>query len=270
MHWIDLNLDRNEASDMLPVTDEDVLAAHGWDRAYWILRDEDQLDDAVGIIGHPAGAPLHEGWEHHDVLTDCGPDARKTDDTEAAAAHDGWAYALGSHFGGKQGPLQKERQWIARWHEDALPGAIGDATLPIAVVRDKFRLHRLINDALAPHADVLVPVHAALTDAFVAPARRKGEKKDKSWAARLHDGDHPFNIEGAAFRPDGNLLVGLRFPVQRAGAPRCSSSSPACRRCSPRAPGRPSRACGCSAAPGRRSGGRASGPWPPAATTSST
>jgi hypothetical protein len=217
--WIDLDLERNEASDMLPVNDRDVLAAHGWDRAYWILLDEDQLDDAVGIIGHTAGAELHEGWEHHAVPTDCGPDPRKTDDTEAAATHDGWVYALGSHFGSKQGPLQKERHWIARWHEDALPGAIGDATLPIAVIRDKFRLHRLVNDALAAHADALVPVDDALTDAFVTPARAKGEKKDKAWATRLRDGDHPLNIEGAAFRADGNLLVGLRFPVQRSGAP---------------------------------------------------
>jgi hypothetical protein len=219
VHWIDLNLDRNEASDMLPVTDQDVLHAHGWDRAYWILLDEDQLDDAVGIVGHPAGAELHEGWEHHSVPTDCGPDAHKTDDSEAAATYDGWVYALGSHFGGKQGPLQIGRHWIARWHEDALPGVIADATLPISVVRNKFRLHRLINDALAAHADALVPVHDALTDAFVTPARVKGEKKGKAWASRVRDGDYPLNIEGAAFRRNGNLLVGLRFPVGRAGGP---------------------------------------------------
>jgi hypothetical protein len=33
------------------------------------------------------------------------------------------------------------------------------------------------------------------------------------------EGDYPNNIEGTAFRPDGTLLLGLRFPTTADGRP---------------------------------------------------
>lgn len=222
LRFTDLHLDRNEASDLLPVTDPTVLDAHGWDLAYWVFLDEDQLDDAIGLLGHTRGAELDDGWEHRAVATDCGRDAGKTDDSEASAAYGGHVYVVGSHYGGKRGPLQPARHWIARFRADALAtygGASDVGPIDVHVVRDKLRLHRMVNDALAPLAEELAPVHEEMTEAFIRACRDKGEKKGKKWATRLKDGDHAFNIEGAAFRPGGTLLLGLRFPVQLTGAP---------------------------------------------------
>ena len=36
---IDLDLHPNEASDLLPVENERILGAHGWDRAFWTVLD---------------------------------------------------------------------------------------------------------------------------------------------------------------------------------------------------------------------------------------
>ncbi|WP_354702390.1 hypothetical protein [Paraconexibacter sp. AEG42_29] len=222
LRFTDLELERNEASDLYPVTDATVLDAHGWDLAYWVFLDEDQLDDAIVLLGHTRGAELDDGWEHRPVATDCGDAANRTDDSEASAAFDGQVYVIGSHFGAKRGPLQPARHWFARFPEDALAqyGGRSDAgPIDVHVIRDKLRIHRLVNDALAPLADHLAPVEDRMSEAFIGAARARGEAKGKKWAARLHDGDHAFNIEGAAFRPNGNLLLGLRFPVQLNGAP---------------------------------------------------
>jgi hypothetical protein len=35
----------------------------------------------------------------------------------------------------------------------------------------------------------------------------------------VHGDDVPINVEGAAFRPDGSLLLGLRYPVAASGRP---------------------------------------------------
>lgn len=220
MRWIDLKLDRNEASDLLRLESPAVLEAHGWDLAYYVFLDEDHLDDAVGILGHRRGEEIDAGWEHVPVATDCGRDSGKTDDSEASARHDGYVYVVGSHYGKKAGPLQPARHWIARFEEDRLRGHLDDLKLEIDVQRNKLRLHRAINDALAgaEHLD-LVANDDRMQDAFVAQARSDGRKDDKKWAKRLEAGDYAMNVEGAAFRPNGHLLLGLRFPVSATGDP---------------------------------------------------
>lgn len=220
MRWIDLHLDRNEASDLLTVESQAVLDAHGWDLAYYIFLDEDHLDDAVGVLGHRADAPLDDAWEHVAIATDCGKESGRTDDSEAAARHDGCVYVVGSHYGKKAGPLQPARHWIARFDEEALTGHLDTLELPIHVRRTKMRLHRAVNDALAdaPHLEV-IPNDDRMFDAFIQAARARGDRTGKAWARRLLDGDYAMNIEGAAFRPNGHLLLGLRFPVSATGAP---------------------------------------------------
>jgi hypothetical protein len=215
--FVDLVLERNEASDIAPVTSPAVLDAHGWDVAYFVFLDEGHLDEAVAVLGHPAGRPLGEGWEHHPLVVDCGADAGKTDDAEASASYDGFTYVVASHYGKKAGPLQVTRQWMARFRQDDLAGRVDDYSVSVDVMRGRFRLHRLVNDALS--GVELIADDGRMAEAFIAAARAAGEKKGKNWTRRLKDGDRAFNVEAAAFRADGNLLLGLRFPVTASGAP---------------------------------------------------
>ena len=41
----------------------------------------------------------------------------------------------------------------------------------------------------------------------------------KGWAGLVREDDYPINIEGAAFRENGTLLLGLRFPTTAEGRP---------------------------------------------------
>jgi hypothetical protein len=52
LHRLELNLNPNEASGLLAVEDEALLAAHGWELAFWAVLDEGEIEDCVAIIGH--------------------------------------------------------------------------------------------------------------------------------------------------------------------------------------------------------------------------
>ncbi len=54
----------------------------------------------------------------------------------------------------------------------------------------------------------------AAYEAFVTQSR-----EEEKLANLVHEGDFTVNIEGAAFREDGSLLVGLRYPVEVEGRP---------------------------------------------------
>lgn len=219
MESIDLELESNEASDLAPCTSQEVLKANDWDLAYFIFLDEGHLDDAVGLLGHQKGRKLTDGWEHRPIQIDTGDDAGKTDDSEASASHGGYTYVIASHYGKKGGPLQITRQWMARFCQDDVVSAGENGGVPMQVMRDKFKLHRVINDALAASDVELIRPSKKMHKAFIERARKIGDKKGKKWAKRLKKGDYAFNIEAASFRPNGNLLVGLRFPVTATGAP---------------------------------------------------
>jgi len=78
-------------------------------------------------------------------------------------------------------------------------------------------LHRAINDALA---DVeLVPVGPLGQQAYVDATIERGLAKAKSWSGTIHPADHPVNIEAAEFLANGNLVLGLRYPVTADGHP---------------------------------------------------
>lgn len=219
MRSIDLDLHPNEASDLLPLTCAAVLEAHRWDHAYYTVLDEGTVENSIAVIGHRAGADLDDGWENHILTCDSGQHTGKTEDGEAAAAHDGHAYFIGSHYGKKGGPLHPIRAWIARLDETQLTGELEGCQPRLEVLRDKFDMHRKVNDALAASDLELIALDDDYEAAFITAARERGEKKNKKWASRLRAGDFPMNIEAAAFRPNGNLLLGLRFPVTRAGEP---------------------------------------------------
>jgi hypothetical protein len=218
MHETDLHLEPNEASDLCRVFGPDTLGRHGWDRAFVTVLDEATAEDSLALLVHTAGAPLDEEWAAMRVLMDAGVHAGKTEDAEACASRDGYVYLVGSQFGKKAGPLAAKRSWIARVSEEAIADAIENGSRPkLEVVRLRFGLHRAINDALA---DVeLLPMGALLQQAYVDATIAVGQLKAKRWAGTVHPTDHPVNIEAAEFRANGNLLLGIRYPVTADGHP---------------------------------------------------
>ncbi len=203
MHLAELSVAGNEASDLLRVTDPALLAQIGALSAFWTVLDEGPVEQCLALVAHSAS-----GWSAHHVLAQAGEEAGKTEDAEALAYHDGWVYVLGSHFGSKKGPLQPKRAFVARFRESVSP--------VLQIVRHRFAAHRAINDALA---ELTGPPHIPVHDSFVARARERGLARGKPWVEQLRPGDHPINIEGAAFTARGTLLIGLRWPVTMAGEP---------------------------------------------------
>ena len=88
------------------------------------------------------------------------------------------------------------------------------------VSRRSFALHRLINDALEESGPELIPLGEQSHKALIAATIERGnEKENKKWAGLVREDDYPINIEGAAFRENGTLLLGLRFPTSAEGRP---------------------------------------------------
>lgn len=212
MRMVELAAAGNEASDLLPVRDEELLSRLGARHAYWTVLDEGPVEQCLALI-----VEQHDGkWRAEHLPAEAGAHAGRTEDAEALARLDGWVYVIGSHFGSKAGPLQPKRAFVARFQESATPR--------LEIVRNRFALHRAVNDALADlavtgHPAAPEPVAEAVHAGFVAEALRRGTAKGKRWTSQLAPGDHPVNIEGAAFTARGTLLAGLRWPVTAAGEP---------------------------------------------------
>jgi len=214
----ELDLAPNEASGLLRVRDRDVLAAAGWDRGFWSVLDEVDVAECVAMVGHVAGVPLDRGWQARKVRLDRYGDGGRADDAEALAYHDGWVYLFGSHHGGKDGPIRRREQWVARFRErDVDVDAEGTAQARAAVVNTGFRLHRSLNDALRSCGIDLLELREASRSAFIAATAASLEGTGEGDLVR--DGDWPVNIEGAEVTEDGVLLLGLRFPVAADGRP---------------------------------------------------
>jgi hypothetical protein len=219
LHQLDLNLHPNEASGLLTVENDALLEAHGWDFALWAVLDEGEIHECIAILGHERGAPLEESWEIERLYAVPVSGDARTEDAEAITRHDGWVYTLGSHFGSKSGPLQPKRGFVARFREDEVTHATEEPAVEIEVFRQSFALHRLVNDALKNGGPETIPLGPECYEAFIAQTRRRGKEKKKKWEGLVRDDDLPLNFEGAAFRSDGTLLLGLRFPVNADGRP---------------------------------------------------
>jgi hypothetical protein len=219
LHRIDLDLAPNEASGLLVVEHQPILDQHGWDRAFWVVLDEGVVERCIAVIGHRRGTPFGGGWSIDRLKAAPLANAGRTEDCEALARHDGWVYVLGSHFGSKAGPLQPRRGFVARFREhDVQPGP-GGPSVALQIARPSFLLHRLINDALVEYGVDLAPLGPRAREAFIDATIKRSRSKGKRWADLVREGDYPLNIEGAAFRPDGVLLFGLRFPTAADGRP---------------------------------------------------
>jgi hypothetical protein len=218
---MELNLHPNEASGLLTMGDGGLLGEHGWDLGFWAVLDEGEIEDCVAAIGHRRDSPEGEGWEIERLRASVDGKAGKTEDAEAITLHKdtGYVYILGSHFGSKSGPLQPKRGFVARFREADVGRVTEDPAMRLDVSRRSFALHRLINDALQESGLDLIPLGEQTYRALIAATIERGEEKQKGWAGLVREDDYPINIEGAAFRENGNLLLGLRFPTTAQGLP---------------------------------------------------
>lgn len=186
---------------------------------YWTAIDEATASECLAIV-----VRVGEGddrWRIIPVVARADRGSGKTQDVEALARADGWIYLIGSQYGRPGGPLESSRSFLARFREPA-PAEVGTSSprpVGMAVVRDRFRLHRAINDALRASGLELVRLSDVASRDYVDGARERGQRLGKAWATRILAGDLPINVEGAAFSEDGNLILGLRFPVTASGQP---------------------------------------------------
>jgi hypothetical protein len=185
-----------------------------WHAAYWTAVDEAPAPECLRIvarIGPGAGE-----WRVKPVAGRVDRGSRKTQDVEGLARFDGWVYLIGSQYGGPGGPLESRRSFLARFRE---PRGAPSKAVRMEVVRDRFRLHRAINDALAVSRLPLARLSEKASRGFIRRTRTFGRREHKVWADRILPGDLPLNVEGASFDDQGGLLLGLRFPVTASGQP---------------------------------------------------
>ncbi len=217
VHTVDLDLHPNEASDLLPVENERILEGQGWDRAFWTVLDEGAVENCVAVVGHARGGKEDEGaWGIARPRFRVKRGKDETEDAEACARRNGWVYLVGSHYGGKSGPLEGKRAFIARFREGDVTGEVDASKLKMQVAKNKFRLHRAVNDALAAFGPALLDPGPTVCERFLAA---KPAGVGKRARGRVLETDVPINVEGAVFDDEGAMLLGLRYPVTAEGNP---------------------------------------------------
>jgi hypothetical protein len=212
---VDLDLHPNEASDLAVVPDGGLAR---FDQTFVTVLDEGVIEASIAVLGH-RGDDVTQGWEAVRLSLTPIDHAGKTEDAEACDFWGEHLYVLGSHFGSKDGPLEAKRAWIARVRTADLEAAVEGSAPPIEIARNRFGLHRAVNDRLKECGEALRELGARARERLVARTVERGVKKGKSWAPRVLGDDQPLNIEGCCFLADGTLLLGLRYPVTAAGHP---------------------------------------------------
>jgi hypothetical protein len=222
----------NEASALVAIHNRQLLDAFGWDVAFWIASDERPVQKALAALGRRRAAPphLHDGDERDgdpkvtagwDVVrlrcrrSDASDDS-PTEDCECLARAGAWIYVFGSQFGGKSGPLDPKRHFVARFNESTVRRKDRKLKAAIDVARPDFLLHRIINDALLSRNLKLLPQGPNAREHYIKDTLKKLPKRHRD---AVRPGDRAINIEGATFLPNGRLLLGLRHPTTADGHP---------------------------------------------------
>src|SRR5215212_3149306 len=218
---MELNLHPNEASGLLMIGNQELLEEHGWDLGFWACLDEGEIEDCVAAIGHHRGYTDEEGWEIERLRAEASGAAGKTEDAEAITRDEstGYVYILGSHFGGKDGPLQPKRGFVARFREADVGHVTEDPTMELDVSRRSFALHCLINDALKESDLDLLPLGEQSHKALIAATIKRGEKENKKVGrprarGRLPDQHRRRGLQGERYPPPRSPL-----PHNRGRAP---------------------------------------------------
>ena len=204
---------------MALVTDDVLLDNLGWSLGFWVCLDDGPVETCVALIGHPADSRNPNDWEIRRLHGDVQNATDSTEDCEAIAVSDGWVYVFGSQFGSKEGPLDIERQFVARFREGDVEPKGTTIDVAMQLWNAEFALHRLVNDALRRSGVDLLPLGRKTRKAYIHRTRKKAVKKLKPWLHQIRDDDVMINVEGAAFMGDGTLLLGLRQPVTGDGNP---------------------------------------------------
>ncbi len=214
LETFEIDTSHNEISAMLAVHDAKLLRQKDWQDAFWIANDEKKVHKALALLGRRKTDQKWEVLKFKARRSNKSFDG-KTDDTEAMARAGAWLYIFGSHFGSKEGPLDPERNFVARVNASRLVIKNKCVEAKIKISRPAFRLHRVINDAFDVFGTRLIERGVDERKAFIKATR----KLDKKWRERIKPADHPINIEGATFGPKGRLHLGLRYPVTVEGHP---------------------------------------------------
>ena len=189
------------------------------DLGFWAVLDEGEIEDCVAVIGHRRGTSIGEGWEIERLRAEPSGDAGKTEDAEAVTRRDGWIYIFGSHFGGNTGRCRPKR--LRR----PLPAGRGRARREIRDGDgDRARwLPAAPPDQRRPEErwSRPGPARTELPQSLIEATIERIQ--NTRWAGLVREDDYPINIEGAAFRESGTLLLGLRFPVSAEVTPSSSS-----------------------------------------------
>lgn len=218
---------QGEPSALLEVRHRPLLRALGWERGFWVVGDEGRAEHVLSLVGRRAGTEsASQGdprWAvHHvrvDAVTPAGAAPKKTDDAEALFRIGSKIYVVGSHFGRKEGRIHRKRQFFARFDESATTWAGGVPRVAMQIASDDFALHRVINDAISVSGLGVIGGAESVRSAFIEASRENYAAKP--WVGRIHTGDLPINVEGAALSTAGTDLVwlGLRYPVTSQGEP---------------------------------------------------
>jgi hypothetical protein len=208
-----------EASALERCDDDELLRNAGFDEAFWGALDEGPIEENLILVGHKAGTGEHEGWACQKLTVTPDFYRGRTDDAEGMARHGGYIYVLGSHFGGRKGPLDPRRAFIARFDEGSARGALDGSSVNLEVRRTPFLLHRIVNDALKAASIELMAPGSDSQRAYIRATCKLGAKRGKQWAPQIIDGDSPVNFEGFDLLEDGRALLGLRFPCTAEGKP---------------------------------------------------
>ena len=190
LHQFNLNLHPNEASGLLAIENETLLESHGWDRAFWIVLDEGTVQDCVALAGHRCDVgDIGEGWEIQRLYAVPVGDTKQTEDCEALTRFGGYVYIVGSHFGGKRGPLEPKRGFVARFREADVLHATEEPAAEIIVSRPSFVMHSLINDAFKEHDVDILTVVPSLREAFIVETVKLVKVKKKRGAGLVCEDD---------------------------------------------------------------------------------
>jgi hypothetical protein len=207
MREVTIEHPNNEASALVGIHDHALLEAQGWELAFWIVSDEKPAAKALAALGRTKDG----SWSVARLETKLSKSStsKSAEDCETIARAGSWMYVIGSQFGSKREVLEPKRHFVIRFNESQ----VRNMSVEIELTRAPFVLHRLVNDAIRARRIALIERH----DRFIEKTLKAG--KSKKWKKLVDKADHPINVEGAAFLPNGHLLLGLRYPTTAAGHP---------------------------------------------------